>query len=261
MSLDQPSNFVKHQTVTRDAFLGGKLVLSQPRHGFRAGLDSVLLGGAVPAGTKKLLDLGAGVGTAGLAAIAFGSAEHADLAERDAATLGLARANITDNGLSEQARALEVDVAAKGSIRRAAGLEDNFYDTVIANPPFFGSGQGTLAPDTSRADARHMETDALDLWVRCAASSARAGGTVIFIYPAEGLAPLLAAFDQRFGAVTILPLIPRPGAAATRILIRATKGSRAPLRLLASRILHGATGNAFMPEFASILRGSAVLDW
>ena len=52
MSLDQPKAFVKHQTVTRDAFLGGRLTLSQPSHGFRAGLDSVLLGAAVAEGRK-----------------------------------------------------------------------------------------------------------------------------------------------------------------------------------------------------------------
>lgn len=261
MSLDQPTNFVKHQTVTRDAFLGGKLTLAQPRHGFRAGLDSVLLGSAVPEGCETLLDLGAGVGTAGLVALAYNRTQKADLAERDPATLGLTRANVLDNGFAERARVFDVDVAAKGSIRRAAGIEDNAYDVVIANPPYFGARQGTLAPETTRADARHMELDALDLWIRCAASSARAGGTIIFVYPADGLAQLLAAFDQRFGAITVLPLIPRPASAATRLLIRATKGSRAPLRLLASRAMHGEEGNNFVPEFDSILRGEAVLDW
>src|SRR5215217_6522799 len=47
MSLEHPIDFVKQQTLTRDAFLGGRLNLSQPRNGFRAGLDSVLLGAAV----------------------------------------------------------------------------------------------------------------------------------------------------------------------------------------------------------------------
>ena len=64
MSVDEATDLVKQQTPTRDAFLGGRLTLSQPRNGFRAGLDSVLLGAAVPAGTGRLLDMGAGVGTA-----------------------------------------------------------------------------------------------------------------------------------------------------------------------------------------------------
>jgi tRNA1(Val) A37 N6-methylase TrmN6 len=261
MSLDQPTEFVKHQTVTRDAFLGGRLTLSQPRHGFRAGMDSVLLGAAVGEDTESLLDLGAGVGTAALVAMALGRAHRADLLERDLPTADLARANLADNGLAGRGRVIAVDIGAKASDRRAAGLLDNQYDVVIANPPFFETGQGTPAPDGSRADARHMGGDALDLWMRCAAGSARANGTAIFIYPAQGLAALLAAFDQRFGAITVLPLSSRPGGEASRVLVRGTKGSRAPLRLLSTRAMHGEEGNGFAPEFDAIFRGAAVLDW
>ncbi|QYO77592.1 tRNA1(Val) (adenine(37)-N6)-methyltransferase [Devosia salina] len=247
--------------MTRDAFLGGRLTLSQPRNGFRAGLDSVLLGAAVPAGTGRLLDMGAGVGTAGLVALALERATGADLAERDAATLDLAARNIAENGFAGRAVALAADVEAKAVQRRAAGLADNTYDVVIANPPFFGSGQGTPAPEASRAAARHMGPEALDLWVRCAAACARAGGMAIFIYPAQGLAALLARFEPRFGAMVVLPLSPRPGEPASRILLRGTKGSRAPLTLLASRAMHGPTGNDFAPEFDAVFRGAAALDW
>ena len=83
MSLDDTTGLVKQQKHTRDAFLGGRLTLSQPRHGFRAGLDSVLLGAAVSCGRSSLLDLGAGVGTAGLVALALNPDLVAMLAERD----------------------------------------------------------------------------------------------------------------------------------------------------------------------------------
>lgn len=261
MSLDQPTEFVKHQTVTRDAFLGGRLTLSQPRNGFRAGLDSVLLGAAVPAGGTALLDLGAGAGAAGLTALALGRTDRAGLAERDPAMLALARNNVDENGFSGRASVREVDVTARADARRAAGLVDNRFDTVIANPPFFAARRGTPAPIASRAEARHMEAEALELWVRCAAASAAAGGMAIFIYPAPGLAALLAAFDRRFGALHLLPLAPRPGMEATRILIRGRKGSRAPLTFMATRFLHDDAGHGFAPEFEAIFRGQAALDW
>ncbi len=261
MSLDQPADLVKQQTVTRDAFLSGRLTLSQPAKGFRAGLDSVLLGASVPPGTQSLLDLGAGVGTAGLVALSLGLAERAVLAERDVMTLALARENVAANGLAGRADVVAVDIAAPAAQRRAAGLADNGHDVVIANPPFFAAGQGTLAAESGRADARHMATEDLDLWVRCAAASSAAGGRAIFIYPAEGLVHLLAAFESRFGGLTIMPLAPRPGMAATRVLIRGVKGSRAPLTLLATETLHGAEGNGFSPRFDAVLRGSAALDW
>ncbi len=261
MSLDQPRAFVKHQTVTRDAFLGGRLTVSQPRHGFRAGLDSVLLGAAVGQGRSSLLDLGTGVGTAALVALAHAPSLAALLVDQNLEMLALAAENLAGNDLAGRAHTLAVDVTAKGTVRQAAGLRDNAFDVVIANPPFFADGAGTLADDAGRAGSRHMDAAALDLWVKTAAGCATSGGEVIFIYPAETLAPLLAAFDQRFGAITILPLTPRPGAAASRVLLRAVKGSRAPLTLLASRALHDAAGRAFDPAFDAIFRGAARLDW
>lgn len=261
MSLDQPSDFVKHQTVTRDAFLAGRITLSQPKYGFRAGSDSVLLGAAVRKGSKNLLDLGAGVGTASLAALALERAEKATLLERHADTLALASKNIVENHFEARAEVLALDILDRPAARTAAGLKSNFYDAVIANPPYFDAVQGTLAPDASKADARHMAENSLDAWVRCAAGCASGDGVFTIIYPARGMVQLLQALAPRFGALTILPISPRPGENVTRLLVRGVKGSRVPLTLLASRALHGATGREYAPEFEAVFRGNAVLDW
>lgn len=261
MSLDQPDTFVKHQTVSRDAFLGGRLTVSQPREGFRAGLDSVLLGAAVGPDRHRLLDLGAGVGTAAYVALALNPGLTAVLAEREQDALELARRNGLDNGLADRATVLELDVTGTAGDRRAAGLVDNGFDVVIANPPFFSQHAGTLASDDRRAAARHMNPGEIEAWARTAAAACAAAGEVIFIYPAQGLGPLLAAVSQRFGAVTVLPLSPRPGLPANRVLLRGTKGSRAPFRLLANRALHEAEGARFCPDFDAIFRGLGRLDW
>jgi tRNA1(Val) A37 N6-methylase TrmN6 len=260
VSLDQPARKVKSQTLTHDAFLGGRLTVSQPRHGFRAGLDSVVLGAAVRADARTVLDLGAGVGTAGLVALAHNDGLAATLVERDAEAMAIAGANIEANGFAARARTILLDVAARGAERRAAGLEPDRYDAVIANPPFFDAAAGTRAA-ADRADARHMAQGTLDLWVRTAATSAAPGAEIVFIYPAAGLAPLLAAFGQRFGAVTVLPLCSRPGEAAGRVLVRGIKGSRAPLTLLSARSIHGEAGRAFSPEFEAMLMGRTRLVW
>lgn len=233
--------------------------MSQPDSGFRAGLDSVLLGAAVGEGRASLLDLGAGVGTAAFVALSHNRGLVATLAEQNAGMLALAGVNAAENGFAAQVRLTEVDVAGKGRERQAAGLAENAFDSVIANPPFFA--EGTLALDAGRAAARHMDAAQLDLWIKTAAGSAAAGGEAIFVYPAAGLSPLLAGFAQRFGAVTVLPLAPRDGEAASRVLVRGIKGSRAPLTLLATRALHGAEGRAFAPRFDAIFRGSARLVW
>jgi len=261
MSLDQPKDFVKHETDTRDAFLGGRLTLSQPRHGFRAGLDSVLAGVAASSESASLLDLGCGVGTAGLVALAHNPGLAATLVDSHADMLARARSNAADNGFADRVRLIEADVTARGAVRAAAGLADNVFESVIANPPFFDAASGTVPGESYRAAARHMDAETLDLWVRTAAGCAAPNGEVIFIYPVESLAPLLSAFAARFGGLTLLPLAPRPGTPVSRVLLRGIKGSRAPLVMLPSRVLHQAEGRDFAPEFDDIFRGRTRLDW
>jgi tRNA1(Val) A37 N6-methylase TrmN6 len=260
MSLDEATDLVKQQTLTRDAFLGGRLTVSQPDKGFRAGLDSVLLGAAVNAGSRSLLDLGAGVGTATLVAMAELTGLSGTLVEADPAMAALAVLNLGANGMAGRGKVLQLDLTAPGRIRAAAGLATDHFTTVIANPPFFDPGRGS-APSVARADARHMDDDALDRWVKTAASHAAPGGEVIFIHVADALPLLLAAFTQRFGAVSVLPLLPRDGEPAGRVLVRGIKGSRAPFALLAARVLHEPTGRTFRPEFDAIFRGTARLIW
>lgn len=258
MSLAHGAEIVKRDNVTHDAFLGGRLTITQPRDGFRAGLDSVLLGAAVGQGAGNLLDLGAGVGTAGLVALAFHPHLSATLVEANPVDAALAYENCAGNGLSARTTLVKTDLTAPGQSRAAAGLVADHYVSVIANPPFFETGS---APSAARQKARHMSAAALDAWVKTAATHAAPGGEIIFIHVAERLSALLASFEGRFGAITVLPLTPREGEAAHRVLIRGIKGSRAPLALLASRALHTASGRTFHPEFEAIFRGEDRLHW
>jgi tRNA1(Val) A37 N6-methylase TrmN6 len=260
MSLDQHTVLVKQQNLTRDAFLGGRVIIAQPERGFRAGLDSVLLGAAVATDATTILDLGAGVGTASLVALADANRRTATLVERDPDMAALATLNLAANSFAERGRALLLDVTAPGKVRSAAGLPADHFTSVIANPPFFDPTAGS-APSEARQGARHMPEDALDRWVKTAATHAAPGGEVIFIHVAASLPALLAAFTQRFGAVTVLPLLPREGEPASRVLMRGIKGSRAPFTLLAGRAMHLDAGRGFRPEFEAVFRGTGPLVW
>jgi tRNA1(Val) A37 N6-methylase TrmN6 len=258
MSLAHPAPIVKRTEVTHDAFLGGRLTIAQPAKGFRAGLDSVLLGAAIGAPGGDLLDLGAGAGTAALVALADRPGLRATLVDSDPAMAALAADNVAANGLAGRATVLSLDLTASGRTRSAAGLMPDHFAAIIANPPFFETGTRASARG---AAARHMAAEALDLWVKAAATHAAPGGEIVFIHLAERLPALLAAFDSRFGAITVLPLTPRAGEPAHRVLIRGIKGSRAPLALLASRALHTPAGRGFRAEFEAIFRGDDRLHW
>lgn len=251
----------KLDDVTDDAFLGGALSILQPRSGYRAGLDAVMLAAAVPADAgrpQRVLDVGSGVGTAGLCVARRLPLAEVVLLEREPRLAALATENVRRNGLADRVRVVNAVVGAAAELR-AAGLAEESFGYVIANPPYHDTEAGTLAPDATKAVAHAMPEEELQRWARFMARLASPRGEAIIVHKAEALPRVLAAFDQRFGAIRILPLHPRAGDPAHRILVAGVKGSRAPLQLLSGFALH-TEGNGFTPEAQAILRGGAALS-
>ena len=250
--------------TTDDDFLGGLLRLKQPQHGYRAGLDAVLLAAACPAqrGTcASTLDCGAGVGVAGLALARRIDDAQVTLIERDAALAALAAANAKANGLGSRTRVVVADLtlplAQSAELAPYAGT----FDHILMNPPYHAHGAGTRARDQQKDGSHAMAVGELDAWVRFAAAMARDDGSLTIIHRADALPELLAALARRFGRVRILPLHSRAGEPASRLLVQGVKGRRAPLEVLAGRVLHADGGHGFVAEFDAILRGGAAFRW
>ena len=261
MSLKHKTSFVKPNDVSNDRFLGKKLEILQPKKGFRAGIDSVLLGASVVRGVKKLADFGAGVGVASFCALKNNAGLSATLIENNLDMLELAKENIVKNGFEGRSETLELDLTSQGKVRQIAGLKNNYFDCIIANPPFFDMAKGSLAKGKARADARQMDFENLEKWVKTAASCAASGGEVIFIFHVSGFLPLLNAFEGRFGNIDILPIISKEGQDAKRFLLRGIKGSKAPLKIKSPLVLHAKEGREFLPQVEAIFRGEDVLHW
>lgn len=248
------------EAVSDDAFLGGRLRLLQPATGYRAGIDGVLLAATAEAERgAQVLDAGAGIGVVGLCIARRLSDVRVTMVERDRQLAALARRNIERNGLVDRARMVEADILRPlGEAPELAAAAETF-DEVLANPPFHVEGRGTAAGDPVKAGANAMPAGALDRWVRFMAAMARPGGRVTLIHRAEALPELLSALEGRFGGALILPLHPRAGEPALRVLVRSVKGSRAPLELRPGLILHSAD-NGFRPRIAAVLRDGAALS-
>lgn len=250
--------------LTRDAFLGGTVMLLQPERGYRAGIDAVFLAAtAQPQDGRtwlKVLDAGAGVGAVGL--LAARRLEkivdiHVTLVERAPELAALAEHNARDNALAGRARIVCADLLSP-TVLEAAGVARESFDLVLSNPPYHAQERGTRSADALKDSAHAMGEGDLDRWARALAHLARPGGEVVMIHRADALPELLAALTPRFGGLRILPLHPRDGEPASRVLVKGTKGSRAPLALLHGRILH-VEGNAFHPAANLILRDGAGL--
>jgi tRNA1(Val) A37 N6-methylase TrmN6 len=104
--------------------------------------------------------------------------------------------------------------------------------------------------------------EGLDVWTRFLITSVREGGTITLIHRADRLADVLAAMGPKAGAVQIRPIAPFADAPAKRVIVRATRAGKAPLRLLPPLVLHDREGEAkHTPAAEAILRGAARLEW
>lgn len=247
------------EALTRDAFLGGRLHLWQPRAGYRAGVDPVLLAASVPARAgHSVLDLGCG---AGAAALCLGArVPGLDLVglEVQPHYAALARRNGAENGQAFDV--IDGDITAM-----PAALRARQFDHVIANPPYFDRAGGSSAPDATRETALGEATP-LAHWIDAAARRTRPGGILSMIHRAERLPELLALAAARFGALQLLPLIPRPGRDCQLVLLRARRGGKTPFRLHAGLLMHdGATHDGdretYTATIRAVLRDGAALDF
>lgn len=215
--------------LTDDAFLCGQLRLWQPVQGYRAATDPVLLAASCPAKPgQSVLDLGCGVGAAALCLgrrvpglVLTGLEVQADYAD-------LARRNAVRN-------AIPMEIVTGDLAQLPPALRRSF-DHVIANPPYFPR-KGTPSPVAGRDVALRAELP-LRVWVEMAARRLHPGGWLTLICGTDGLPEVLSALAPRMGSVAVLPLAPREGRAAPRILLRTRKGGRGAFRLLAPLVLH-----------------------
>jgi len=227
--------------VTEDGFLGGQLRLRQPRRGHRAGHDAILLAAATPARPgDRVVDLGSGLGAAGLAVARRVNGLNLALVEIDPALDGLARNNAGANAI--MADVVVLDVAAEASAFAAAGLGPDSADVVLMNPPFNDPARHRASPDRVRERAHVATATTLESWVHVARRILKSNGRLAVIWRADGIAEVLAALGRGFGSVEILPVHADAASPAICILVRATKGGRAPTRLHAALLLNDQSG-------------------
>jgi tRNA1(Val) A37 N6-methylase TrmN6 len=243
--------------TSEDAVLGGRLVLRQPRRGHRFGHDAILLAAAAEASAGEHAgDLGAGVGTAGLALARRVGGLAVTLVEIEPVLASRAEQKAQRNGLAERVRAVCLEAAAPAADLAAAGLAAGSAHAVLMNPPF--NVPANPSPEARRRLAHSAAHDTLRQWTRTASQLLRPDGVLTLIWRADGLCDVLEVVAVGFGAMALLPVHPKPAAPAVRVLLRAVKASRAPLRLLPGLLLADADGRPSQHAEA-VLRGGAAL--
>lgn len=239
--------------LTTDGHLmGGRVRYAQPRHGFRSGVEPVLLAASVPARQgDRVLEGGSGAG-AGLLCLAARTQGVAGLGvERDPSLACLAGENAVANGWPSVAF-----VAAAVEAMPDIGL----FDHAFANPPYHLS-RGTRSPTRTRTDAKHAPADIFSVWAGHLAGRLRPGGTLTLAAPAAYLPACIEALGTaRCGSGALMPLWPRPGRAAKLILLQGVKAGKGPFRMLSGLVLHR-DGCGYTEQAEAVLRHGLPLRW
>jgi len=232
--------------------LNGKLRLLQAPDGFRTSIDAVLLAAACPAQNgHSILDLGCGVGSAGLCALHRLPQTTLHGIDIQASHTLLAQENAAINSMESRATFAKVDIR---------NFDGGAFDHIICNPPYEEAGAHTPSPSTPRATALgHLASDiTLKDWVECAWRNIKGRGSLTIIHKAEALDDIILALGKSFGATEIIPLYPKAGKAAGRVLIRSYKHRKTPCTLHSGIILHNDNGD-YTDAAEAILRGGEAL--
>lgn len=225
---------------SEDRFLGGRVIVRQPVSGFRGGLDAVMLAASIGADKgDTILELGSGAGTASLCLAARIADCDITGIEIDSALVELANENAAANRMESRVRFIQGD---------ALDPPKQDYGHVFTNPPFH---EGERSPDELRALALQDEGRLAD-WLRAGLKRTKSNGTFTAILSASRLGEALNAVPHR--GATVIPLWPRHGAEAKRVILRLRKASRAPLSFAHGIVLHEEDGR-YTAEADEILRG------
>lgn len=222
-----------------DNFLGGQLKILQPKTGYRAGSDAVLLAAAVPLDhPQTILEVGCGAGTASLCLAArarrFYPEETIQITGIDIQSelIDLAQQNVQQN---------KMDITFQADDLRSSKLPPQSYDHVFANPPYFSDH--APSPHTARSTARSETESTLEDWVKFCIRMAKPRGYVTFIYPTDRLGELIHLCEPHLGELRLFPLWPRPHTPAKRFILRGRKDVKSPARLLTGLVLHTESGD------------------
>jgi tRNA1(Val) A37 N6-methylase TrmN6 len=234
--------------------LGKKLELQQIEGGFRTSLDSVFLSAACKAQEgEHILDMGCGIGSAGLCVLARVSGAKLTGLDIQDDHVAIAIKNAAVNGLEKSCQFIEADIRDFEAAER--------FDHVICNPPYLEAGSHLVSPSEAKAKAMGHEGADMDVqdWVKAGLRNLKSGGTLTMVHRADRTDKIIRSMGKSFGAVEIIPLWPKAGVDAKRVIIRAIKDRKSPARLHAGIVLHTAEGG-YTKEADAILRGEQIIE-
>ena len=206
--------------TTKDKFLGGRLLINQPKIGYKSGVDAVLLASMVNFGltnsVKKVLDIGTGVGVAGLCVASRLPNVNVYGLEKQEDIYNLAVQNSKDNILNNSSY-----IPFLGNI-----LSYNFnetFDAIIMNPPYY-TNKDNMHP-TETKNIGNIESDAtIKDFISFAFKNLKNLHNLYIIHRSERLKEVLDTLSSKhWGNIELYPVYSYVNNPAKRFIIKAKK--------------------------------------
>ena len=243
---------------TKDSFLGGGIRIWQPKKGYRAGIDPILLAATVNVSAgQKVLDLGCGVGTASFA-IGY-RVKNVELygIEIQKVFADLADLNSKENGI-------ELQVECSNISNLSSNITSKNFDHVIANPPYFDRKSSVRGINLSK-EKSFGDTLPISEWLKVAAKRAKPKGFVHFILRSDRLIEIFTNMPNSLGSLVITPVISRKNENAKLTILHAKKNGRAGFIISSPIVLHPLKSDSrekYVPEVDKVLRnGASLINW
>lgn len=217
----------------------GGPVFAQAEH-FRLSTDCVLLANFINStGARRGIDLGCASGAIGLLLLSANEKLHMTGLEILPQAAELARENMDRNALTARSEII------CGDIRQHRGLfTAGSFDLVVANPPYYPLGSGSLSPDKGRAAARgEVECTLEDICV-AAAFLCRTGGSFYTVHKPERLSQLCCTMTEHGLEPKRLRMVCHTSAAApSLVLVEGRRGGKAGLKIDPCLVLANSDGS------------------
>ena len=226
--------------ITADTFFGGRIKVSQDRHGYRFSIDALLLAHQVKfrKGDRRVVDFGTGCGIVPLL-LAY---RHTDLdicgVEIQPGLAKLARDNVRANALAHRIKIIEADLQTVNPHNMGYTA-----DVIVSNPPFRKTTAGRVSTNSARALARHEIALTLEGLLNAVRRVLKTGGYFWTIYPAQRLPELIGRMQRLHIEPKFMRMIhSRKSEDAKLVLMAGVKAALAGLTVGPPLIIYRAAG-------------------
>lgn len=219
----------KDENTTVDDFLGGLIKLRQPKIGYRATSDAVMVAAAVPAKEgETILDVGCASGIVGLCIGARVPNLSITGVEIQPELVELACQNAALNG--QNLTVVEADISKK--VPELHGIQ---FHHVVTNPPFYTE---TPARQSQQVEMAYKQVVPLKKWIDFCLRHLRAKGTFTIIHRAESVPEILSLLNGRLGGIRLIPIWPKQGVNPKRVIIQGIMNSKKPFEIYTGFVMH-----------------------